>query len=117
MKALTGKAKQAFEQWVLYLHYEIRFRSLIKIHNQRDLFISYDDIPGDFLNTLIIEWLDSVGIFIEISGVQYQFDTPEFTYNIQEVGTLNGVTAHVFDNRQQATEKAIERAVELFNEK
>ncbi|MGJ1205680.1 hypothetical protein [Sphingobacterium lactis] len=107
---LTGKAKEAFEQWVLYMHHEIRFRSLIKIHNQRDLFVSYDDIPGDFLNTLIIEWLDSVGIYVSIEYI-YGEHFSCCVEALEQTEFTNG------DTRQQATEKAIEMAVEIYNSK
>lgn len=115
---LTGKDKEAFEKWVFCMHHEIRFRSLIKIHNQRDLFISYDDIPGTFLNTLIIEWLDSVGIYVSINYVDV-FNDHDNKQGFESYVTYKRLSTkyRAVGTSQQATEKAIEKAIEIYNER
>ena len=68
-------------------------------------------------NALIIEFFDSKNIFIEVSGIFYQGFEPEFNYNIQEKGTLNGINGEVFNSRQEATIQAIKKANEIYNER
>lgn len=76
---------------------------------------SFNYFPPIYQHALIIEWFDSVGIYIETGGADYR--GVEFWYNIQEKNTINGHNGEYFNSRQQATEKAIEKAIILYNEK
>lgn len=72
----------------------------------------------------IIEWLDSVGIYVDAQPYVEIDETkrpPNILFFPNVVDLINMENSLVCDDsyptRQQATEKAIERAVELFNEK
>lgn len=60
-------------------------------------------------NTLIIEFFDSVGIIINIT-----YSMGVFNYNI--LGKYPFYRADLFKTRQEATEEAIEKANEIYNE-
>lgn len=96
---MNGQAKTDFEKWF------IEFEDILS--NNKEL-----NIIG---NALIIEWFDSVGIYIETGGADYR--GVEFWYNIQEKNTINGHNGEYFNSRQQAAEKALEKAIILYNEK
>lgn len=100
---LTGDAKGAFHQWVnnKCYHEEVIYKSVI--------------------NALILEWLDSVGIYVELNratrGLQFKW----WYYSLSDSRGihLNNYLHNIVkvDSRQQATEKAIEKANEIYNEK
>ena len=96
---LTGKTKEDFILW---------------LNNQpvAPYEVMLDDIPKCYLNALIIEWFDSVGIYIEISF----YDDCYWTYNIySNKPVLEKETANICNNRQEATEEAIKKANEIYN--
>lgn len=74
-------------------------------------------------NALIIEWLDSVGSYITIqafedisSGYNRGFEVVIYDEKSNKnYFVLNN--GDVFSTRQEATEAAIKKAVEIFNEK
>ena len=97
---LTGKAKEAFLKHSIGKEIAL-FETMLPIYQ----------------HALIIEWLDSEDIFI---SVEFDYHTACFsaritTYEQPFDGTI--IAVHIQPTRQQATEKAIERAVELFNER
>lgn len=96
---LTGKAKEDFFYW---------FRE-----NKRDLRKSYLD--DTCYNALIIEWFDSVGIYIQVGAISTH-GQPIFDYNIQEDNTINGMNGHTFPSRHEATTEAIKQANIIYNE-
>ncbi|MDV3685289.1 hypothetical protein CMT89_08305 [Elizabethkingia anophelis] len=102
---MEGKAKEAFEKW-----FDNKYLDNWIYYNRPD--------NKTIINSLKIEWLDSVGIYIDIEF---------FRKNVKEealfvAGTTDelnvfqplGVEYH---SRQEATEAAIKKAVEIFNEK
>ncbi len=92
---LTGKAKEAFLKHSIGKEIAL-FEVMLPIYQ----------------HALIIEWLDSVGIYVEVG---YLHAYKEW---YRKVSTDTG-SCYIrgWESRQQATEKAIERAVELFNGK
>jgi hypothetical protein len=66
-------------------------------------------------NALIIEWLDSVGIYINILNLNFQ------SWWYFQIKCIFPMTDYEEENlcktRQEATKKAIEKAVEIFNAK
>ena len=94
---LTGKAKEDFEKWIETLEVA-------------PYVVMLENIPICYLNALIIEWLDSVGIFIFI----------EFGYKFTIVNNESSIFDKYYihstnlETRQEATEKAIEKANEIF---
>lgn len=87
---LTGKSLEYFNEWC-YNKYGTYYCQIY--HNA-------------YLNALIIEWFDSVGIYIEI---------------LREDGFFTWVIGHHYDtpnsdSRKQTTEQAIIHANKLYNE-
>jgi len=96
MKKLTGKSKDAFYEWM-------------NTQPVDELLVCFDIS----LNALIIEWFDSVGIYISIkSKFGQNKQRQRFGYSL-----LNYVSMFAFDSRTEATNFAIEKANLLFNEK
>lgn len=91
---LTGKAKEDFKEW-LYKKYDILF----------DL----EEYHKTMLCAEIIEWLDSVGIYISIITQENDKKEIRFTSDINEQNFISCET------RKQATEEAIKKANEIYN--
>ena len=95
---LNGKAKKDFILW---------------LNNQpvAPYEVMLDDIPKCYLNSLIIEWLDSVGIYVN-AELDYLhivwFPTINNDWNFEE---------REFETRQEAIKEAIKKANEIYNEK
>jgi len=102
---MNGKAKIDFDLWNKYPN-------------------AFSVMPKSCQNALIIEWLDSVGVTVIIVPYATIFNLCE-----DLVGMDGTWSAFVYDgkkwksdlvdlkNRQEATEKAIEVAVNIYNEK
>ena len=110
MKALTGKVREAFKKW---------FDEYSQKHHQKewldnDLYLDEVYLPDELMNALIIEWLDSVGIYVSVEpSIPIGWEKPDcFIFRV-----CTDTNRLKFPTRQQATERAIERAVELFNER
>ena len=113
-KILTGKAKEDFENYVLNKELGHDSEVLISVYNQESLFINYNNVKETLLNALIIEWFDSVGIYIEISF----YDDCYWTYNIySNKPVLEKEIANICNNRQEALTEAIKKANEIYNNK
>ena len=91
---LTGKTKEDFILW---------------LNNQpvAPYEVMLDDIPKCYLNALIIEWFDSVGIYITSD----YFELNKGFYS--EV--LDSNFAIVKPTRQEALIEAIKKANEIYN--
>lgn len=95
---LTDKAKEDFKEWVFENYYF------------QDLNVLY---PLHLVDTLIIEWFDSIGIYIEIYYSRILGD--KFLCIVNTEANYN-LTSYQ-DSRQQATEQAITKANILYNDK
>ena len=96
---MEGKAKEAFEKW-----FEKEYRTFTT---------SYAENVDKINNHIILEWLDSVGIYISISTLGLQ---SWFKYEIQAFYPLTRMESFAFyRTRQEATEAAIKKAVEIYN--
>lgn len=116
---LTGNAQKDFE---LYseknLNEEVGYSACyVECCIEQTILDIQEKLPLSMQNSFIIEWLDTVGIYVEISGINHNRTRPIFNYNIQEDGTLNGINGHDFESRQKATEAAIKEANEIYNQK
>lgn len=65
---------------------------------------------------LIIEYFDSVGIYIQVGAISIS-GVAEFDYIIQQDNEINGMNGHIFDTRKQATQEAIKQANTIYNER
>lgn len=110
---LTGKAKEDFENYVLNKELGHDSEVLISVYNQETLFINYNNVKETLLNALIIEWFDSVGIYVNSSGL-----TLSKTF-ISDVSVNNNCEYNYdgFRTRKEAIEQAIKKANEIYNNK
>ena len=90
---LTGKAKKDFSKFY--------------IDNNYDLTINFKNLPEIYQNSLIIEWFDSVGIYITSD----YFELNNGFYS--EI--LDSNFAIVKPTRQEALTEAIKKANEYYN--
>lgn len=113
VKMLTGKAKEDFEYWLLTEGNEMIKNGSIEY----DLYYMCKYmIPENMVCAKVIEWLDSVSIYIEIGAICVDGHA-QYDYNIQENNTLNGMNGHTFPDRQSATKAAIKQANKIYNER
>jgi len=93
---LTGKASKDFIKW-------LHFKHNLQPYNLFNEIIQY---------ALIIEWFDSVGIYINSSGL-----TLSKTF-ISDVSVNNNCEYNYdgFRTRKEAIEQAIKKANEIYNE-
>jgi len=104
MELLTGKAKEGFNQWVDNQVY--------------DRFFSYshlNELDAVCKISLIIDWLDSVGIFINIKSFKFLYD---WSFEIKQFKKKTIVMDDLKDalvSRQEATVEAIKKANEIYN--
>ena len=94
---LTGKAKKDFSKFY--------------IDNNYDLTINFKNLPEIYQNTLIIEWFDSVGIYINIENLYYQ---SWWSYKVKIIPNIFEEKVMV-KTRQEAIEQAIKNANEIYN--
>ena len=109
MSILTGKAKSDFEKWLLTDGYEVIENGTIEY----DLYYMCKYmIPQNMVYAKIIEWLDSVGIYVEVG---YLHAYKEW---YRDVSTETG-SCYIrgWETRQEATKAAIEKANELYNKR
>jgi hypothetical protein len=112
---LTGKCKEGFEKWLIQNYKNLSF------YHGKDLAM-FNDLPPQMCNALIIEYFDSVGVYINIKrfflGNEFKFWY--FTINDENgIGLINHVSTEnrVFINsRQEIIIQAIEKANDLINE-
>lgn len=116
---LTGKSKNDFEKW--YWNDWLLDSDRSFLNNDLNDAINHLWKSNElFLNRLITDWLDSVGIYISIESV---FDNMlgyhrGFQVQIYQDGKQPisiDKDNDVFESRQQATESAIKEANEIYN--
>ncbi|WP_312208309.1 hypothetical protein [Empedobacter sp.] len=108
---LTGKAREDFKKWYC--------KELIKISSHLILiFISKSNIEK---NAHIIEFFDSVGIYIQTKRFCQGLEFKEWYYVISDTRGLHFndcLKCRIKeDSRQEATEQAIIKANEIYNAK
>ena len=106
---LTGKAKEDFENYVLNKELGHDSEVLISVYNQETLFINYNNVKETLLNALIIEWFDSIGIYITSD----YFELNKGFYS--EI--LESNFEIIKPTRQEALAEAIKKANEIYNNK
>jgi hypothetical protein len=96
---LTGKCKEDFERYFYKRCYDAVF----------DFSECISDSNSTLRNTLIVDWLDSVGIIISVTYCKLSNGFDFLLYS--EYYQVSSGT----HTRQQATEKAILKANEIYN--
>lgn len=107
---LTGKAKEDFEKWVFDTQQlSQKFGDLEDVHD----WIFY--LPQSCFKALIIEWFDSVCMVISI---RWEWSTKTFQTSIfSNNNTSDVIHLPHHDERQKATEQAIIKANEIYNQR
>lgn len=106
---LDGKAKGKFLRWV-----KKRIKS--KLHEFSKIEIQCDCLDSSFLNTLIIEWFDSVGIYIDTEFFRKNLkEEPKFISSTTDEWNGLQPLRIQFNSRQEATKQAIIKANEIYN--
>lgn len=101
---LNGKCKEKFLEWMRD-----------KYSNAYDVLNSINPIIS---NALIIEFFDSVGIYISLNYVSF-YDEFRNDKGFEAYVTNNGLSVKFrsLNSRQQATEQAIKKANDIYNER
>ena len=105
---LTGKCLEAFEKWLKkqpFVNHN-RYTKLLIIHGK-----VYTDLNELFIDTLIIEFFDSVWIYITVMACNDKTFDSEIRTN-----KINIMTSQFMEKRTQATNEAIIKANDLYNE-
>ena len=99
---MEGKAKEAFQLWL-----ECKSEHMIIYMEPRNTEIEFNDLNKVCQNAMILDWLDHEGIRIEVRVLDNWYfsgiDTPDNWYS------------EYMDTRQEAIQKAIDKAIEIFN--
>ena len=102
---LTGKAKEDFLEY--YNNHSIKY--LLS-------WTYFDDLPLVVKNALIIEWFDSISVFIQDLGFIHNVGNVPAGFDISV--SYKGRLYQDFEfqkSRQKAIEKAIKKANEIYN--
>lgn len=98
---LNGKAEEDFKKWFI---------------ETKDLYDSYENelrlMSDTGLNALIIEFFDSVGVYIDVR-IEFNDSFVLKTFDSYAEDDYVGN----FSNRQEATKQAIKKANDIYNEK
>lgn len=106
MELLTGKALADFDKWVK--EYEVGFIDM----EPSNIYVMYNDLNEAQQLPIIIEWLDSLGIYInthvqcDSTGVCYNFNIENYYQNYD-----------YYASRLEATKQAIIHANKIYNER
>ena len=107
---LTGKAKEEFFNWL-----DNQGVNGIDISNWE--FEKFQLLSSVSQNSLIIEWFDSVGIYIFIDSVK-SYKKRSWRFHIAMNDLDRNIREEFYmDNRSEITYKAIKKANEIYNEK
>ena len=109
---LTGKARSDFEKWYWNDWLTGSDRDYYEKHEVIEISWKAEKM---FLFPIIIEWFDSVGIYVE-TGVYPCQEYGNVYFSGSFFGKLGGWDDKTnYTDRQQATEEAIIKANEIYN--
>lgn len=125
---LTGKAKEAFLKHVYFTEDTIQVNESIEAEILEESSCWLINQDERFRHAMIISWLDSVGIYVNVCpnylDHERKYSEGDFKAVINFQDGTNTVSVDfpfescfVSLSRQQATEKAIEKAIEIYNER
>ncbi|ATL45431.1 hypothetical protein CQS02_20065 [Elizabethkingia miricola] len=115
---MEGKANEMFLDWITSKYF-------FKDKKYSDLNIYQKGDIGEFLrfpitkHAYILEWLDSVNLFIEVYTTWESYNkVKQFSFKIVDENDkvfCDKWLSPYFNSRQEATEAAIKKAVEIYN--
>ena len=119
---LKGKARIDFEKWFINTYYK---KSRKPIQNLQRLV--FDSLPNNQKYGVYVDWFDSVGVVVtiefmdnsRITGYEYAIHTQnDRDYNGEDCMDMAKIIySDYIKNRPEARTKAIEKAVEIYNNK
>jgi hypothetical protein len=98
---LTGKCREGFINFMCKNHKHIKW-------------CDYQTMSEVILNALIIDYFDSIEVYIEIQVLKVE-TYPKYSFNMRNINFNMLSQGDYFKSRQEATEKAIEKANDLIN--
>lgn len=101
---LSDKAKVDFEKWIIKNSNWKATDGLIKVFNQKDIYVSFNGISSVRIYFLILEWFDELSIYVNAHKKENSF-----------VSIVNNVELQVFKHRKKAIENAISVASDFYN--
>jgi hypothetical protein len=101
---LTDKAKVDFQKW----YYQTYCNSKIKM--------GFSDFPLICQHALIIDWFDSVGIYIQDWGLEIVENEIGFDSQVFYKKQLHETQENFAKTRKEAIQKAIIKANTIYNE-
>lgn len=114
---LTGKCKNDFENWNLNRSLNVtnqERKNKVLIEELKPFAYQVWNFDEPYLNALIIEFFDSVGIYIHIEPyVDFDYNTLFKNYILFNKN-INEQNSYIY--RQEAANAAIEKANEIFNQ-
>lgn len=129
---LTDKAREDFNDWYWNVWFEDKERESYQSKEEALYALNYTDVV--FMNAILIEWLDSVGIYISTDYAVIDDSTLAFVYSIvkyleegkgrkkdswdfiERIDSFDGYSTDYYADRQEATRQAIIKANEIYNE-
>ncbi len=114
---LTEKCKEDFLEFVYYNEDCLSVNETNKKEIQDEASAYLSNLDERFRNTLIIEWLDSVGIYISIEPYKNLFDNGNLYFCFKIIDYPYISKNNVYQSRQEATTEAIIKVNQIYNER
>jgi len=109
---LSGKAKEAFEDWL----FTTRNEEIIDGEAKYDLYYMFMYmLPETCKNALIIEWFDSEEIYCYFDCQWSSIYNIWWRFHLSGKRIKENIVVSDFKNRQDAINASIEKAVEIYN--
>lgn len=108
---LKGQAKEDFEKWLRRTELINEF-TLLPWIKDKNIGIQFYSLPFSMQHGVLVDWFDSVGIYISISHNEVN---RKYYYDISTKPMSNDITTYSIYTRTQARQKAIEKANEIYN--
>ena len=114
---LTGEAKENFWKWYLSekVLKENKLLPMLNLSNENVIRINFLAMPEVCQHSLIIDFFDEQWIVTTITNTYY--DGFHFQWKITDNRLKTHKSKHGFESRKEATEKAIEKSNEIYNDK
>lgn len=91
---------------------KIDFENYLQNNDHTPWIVFFDTLPDVVKNSYIIEWLDSVGIFV---FAEFQEHLLQFTGKVKDTVSKNRVDINLYSNRDGALKQSILVANDLYN--
>lgn len=114
---MEGQCKKDFEKWMKETYKDVTVGHPHDMVGCQSLSDAFKYIPPSMQWGVIVDFFDSVGIYINIEWWQSTDLYPSKECNYFIVAIDHEEVADYLDTRQEARAAAIEKATEIYNEK